>query len=177
MYMWAYYTQAAPLLSNVAVLCVLAMLICSVCTFFEGMLDDCSKPELENMVLRQMAFESIFTAEKLAFSDEEFQREYEEAKREFEESKSEFDDARLQEQVTENLKVCLFATVMVAAVEVLTFTVGFAFCLIELLVVFAACIVAKMLIVCTRCWQTCWKRKQCSSELCLSPKPAEYGAT
>lgn len=131
MHMWAYYTQAAPLLSNVAVLCVLAMLICSVCTFFEGMLDDCSKPELENMVLRQMAFESIFTAEKLAFSDEEFQQEYEEAKREFEESNSEFDDARLQEQVTENLKVCLFAAVMVAAVEALTFTVGFAFCLIE----------------------------------------------
>ena len=68
----------------------------------------CSKDELEQMVLRQMAFENIFTAENLSVSDEEFQQEYEEAKREFEESKSEFDDVRLQEQVSESLKVRAF---------------------------------------------------------------------
>ena len=86
------------------------------------MSDNCSKPELENMVLRQMAFESIFTAENLAFSDEEFQQEYQEAKREFEESESEFDDARLQEQVAENLKVCVLAIVLLAVVETLVYS-------------------------------------------------------
>lgn len=107
------------------------MLICSAYALPDVMPDGCSKPELENMVLRQMAFEHIFAAEKLAFSDEEFQQEYEEAKREFEENESEFDDARLQEQVAENLKVCFLATMDVVAVaEVLACILGFAFCLI-----------------------------------------------
>lgn len=109
------------------------MLICSLYTLPDIVPDGCSKPELEKMVLRQMAFEHIFAAEKLAFSDEEFQQEYEEAKREFEASESEFDDARLQEQVAENLKVCLFATmVMIAVLELLVCTSEFAVCLIKL---------------------------------------------
>ena len=95
------------------------MFICSVYMLLEGMRDDCSKSELEKMVLRQMAFESIFSAEKLAFSDEDFQQEYDEAKREFEESESEFDDARLQEQVAENLKVRFLANFMLAAIQAL----------------------------------------------------------
>lgn len=127
------------------------------------MRDDCSKPELEKLVLRQLAFDHIFTAENLAFSDEEFQQEYQEAKREFEERESEFDDARLQEQVAEGLKVCVFATVLVAVVEALVYSW---LCFLprqnRLLGALAAGIVADMLSVCTRCWQGHGKRKQCS---------------
>lgn len=78
------------------------------------MSDHCSKDELKQLVLRSMAFETIFAKENLGYSEEEFQQEYEDAKREFEESGSEFDDARLREQVAENLKVSMFVTVMIA---------------------------------------------------------------
>lgn len=81
---------------------------------FQRVPGDCSKDELKQLVLRSMAFETIFAKENLGYSEEEFQQEYEDAKREFEESKSEFDDARLREQVAENLKVSLFALVMTA---------------------------------------------------------------
>lgn len=58
--------------------------------------------DIAQMVLQQMAFETIFVAENLSVPDEEFQLEYEEAKREF--GAHEFDDAKLREQVSESLK-------------------------------------------------------------------------
>ena len=85
------------LASNICVVFVLCGL--------HPVLDDCSKEELEEMVLQQMAFENIFVAENLSVPDEDFQREYDEVKREFGESQSQYDDARLQEQVLESLKV------------------------------------------------------------------------
>ena len=57
------------------------------------------------MILRQMAFEHIFAAENLSVSEQEFQQEYQAAKRDFEEEQSEYDDGKLQEQVSETLKV------------------------------------------------------------------------
>ncbi|KAL3161045.1 hypothetical protein ABBQ38_009428 [Trebouxia sp. C0009 RCD-2024] len=58
--------------------------------------------DIEEMVLQEMALETIFVAEKLSIPDEEFQLEYDEAKREF--GEHEYDDAKLREQVLENLK-------------------------------------------------------------------------
>lgn len=88
--------------------------ICVMYMLFQRVLRDYSKDELKQLVLRSMAFETIFAKENLGYSEEEFQQEYDEAKRDFEESGSEFDDARLREQVAENLKV-IFVTVMSAS--------------------------------------------------------------
>lgn len=71
----------------------------------KGVPYDCSQEDIAQMVLQQMAFETIFVAENLSVPDEEFQLEYEEAKREF--GAHEFDDAKLREQVSESLKVPL----------------------------------------------------------------------
>lgn len=68
---------------------------------------------LEQMILRQMAFEHIFAAEKLSVSEEEFQEEYQAAKRDFEEKQSEYDDTKLREQVSETLKVSCCAVMHV----------------------------------------------------------------
>ena len=68
-----------------------------------GVPNDCSQEDIEEMVLQQMALETIFVAENLSIPDEEFQLEYDEAKREF--GEHEYDDAKLREQVLENLKV------------------------------------------------------------------------
>lgn len=57
----------------------------------------------------QMAMENIYAAEGLTVTEAEFEQEYQSAVTDFEQQKSEYDDAKLREQVTENIKVCMHA--------------------------------------------------------------------
>lgn len=84
---------------------VLGRPLCAVFMLSQGALVDCSKHDIEDMILQQLALETIFVAEKLSIPDQEFQDEYEDAKHQFEATGSEFDDAKLREQVAETLKV------------------------------------------------------------------------
>lgn len=65
----------------------------------------CRRIDLEDMVRCQMACEAISQTEGLVPSPEEFAEEYQAACQQFAENEAEYDDERLQEQVTENLKV------------------------------------------------------------------------